>query len=581
VSKRAVLYSRVSYDDRGNDALNLQGQLEMCRKYALERSYTIVDELPEDERGARGADFNLPKLNRALEMARSGEFDVLVVRELDRFARRLAKQLIVEEEFKRAGVEVEYVLGEYPDTPEGNLNKNIRAVIAEYEALKIAERMKRGRRLIVKGGSIMLHGNRPPYGYRVSGDGKNLRIHDPEARIVRSIFTWYIEGDETGRRLSTRKIAAKLTGMRIPTWADVHGTYKKCGYGEWSWSFIRDVLRCETYKGDWHYGRYNHAAGRTNPRSHWLTIKVPAIVSLEVWEGAQVQRKINTTESRRNVKREYLLRYRLRCGECGSTLCGQSVTSGGKVYQYYRCNGYLGNVTNVECSAPGFRVDQVDSSVWEWVREKLLNPARLENGLLEYQAKQEQEHAPLRARLSAVRGLIADHQAQLERLVDLYLSGDFPRERLMDRKARLEETIEALEREQAGLTTVLKARMLTRSQVQTIQEFAAEIANTLDIADASFEARRRVIEMVNVQATLAVEGEEKVVHVRGCLGKDDLSFEKTTTQSRTPANITRWSGRRRRSTNGCPATARPSPSARRTGAKSSGSALVDTRRNIA
>ena len=139
MNKRAVLYARVSYDDRKNKARNLEGQTEDGRAYCQEKGYRIVAELAEDDRGASGADWDLPKLNQALDMARAGELDIFVTRELDRFARNLAKQLVIEGEFKRCGVEVEYVLGEYPDTPEGNLNKNIKAVIAEYERLKIKE----------------------------------------------------------------------------------------------------------------------------------------------------------------------------------------------------------------------------------------------------------------------------------------------------------------------------------------------------------------------------------------------------------------------------------------------------------
>jgi site-specific DNA recombinase len=142
MSKRAVLYARVSGDDRHREGRNLAGQIE--------KGYRIVAELAEDDRGASGADWNLPKLNEALEMARAGELDVLVVRELDRFARGLAKQLVIEGEFKRHGVEVEYILAEYDNTPEGKLNKHIRAVIAEFEREKINQRMIRGRRRKVK-----------------------------------------------------------------------------------------------------------------------------------------------------------------------------------------------------------------------------------------------------------------------------------------------------------------------------------------------------------------------------------------------------------------------------------------------
>ena len=49
---------------------------------------------------------------------------------------------------------------------ESVLNKNIKAVIAEYERLKISERMSRGRRQKVRDGYVLV-GRRSPYGYRV------------------------------------------------------------------------------------------------------------------------------------------------------------------------------------------------------------------------------------------------------------------------------------------------------------------------------------------------------------------------------------------------------------------------------
>jgi len=66
MKKRAVPYARVSGDDRGKEGRNLIGQLEICREYALSRGYHIVAELPEDDRGASGASFELPQLSRRL-----------------------------------------------------------------------------------------------------------------------------------------------------------------------------------------------------------------------------------------------------------------------------------------------------------------------------------------------------------------------------------------------------------------------------------------------------------------------------------------------------------------------------------
>ena len=141
--------------------------------------------------GASGASLELPQLGAALAMAERNEYDILVVRELDRLSRNLAKQLIVEETLNRYGVKIEYVLSEYDDTPEGRLQKHVRATVAEYEREKIKERMVRGRRNKVKAGYVMVQG-RPPYGYRLSDDKKALVIWEPEAQFVRMMFEWVL-----------------------------------------------------------------------------------------------------------------------------------------------------------------------------------------------------------------------------------------------------------------------------------------------------------------------------------------------------------------------------------------------------
>ena len=96
--RRAVLYARVSGDDTKTEGRNLDGQIQMCREYAEGNGWSVVAELAEDDRGASGAELDLPKLNEMLGMARRGEFDILVVREIDRLSRSLPKQLFIEDE---------------------------------------------------------------------------------------------------------------------------------------------------------------------------------------------------------------------------------------------------------------------------------------------------------------------------------------------------------------------------------------------------------------------------------------------------------------------------------------------------
>ncbi len=528
-TKRAVLYARVSSDDRGKEGRNLAGQLEMCREFAIENGWQIVAELAEDDRGASGASFELPELNHARDMAQKGEFDVLVVREIDRLSRKLAKQLIVEEQLNRAGVEVVYVLASYENSPEGRLNKHIRATIAEYEREKIAERMVRGRRQVVKNGTIMLHGNKPPYGYRLSEDGKTLVIYEEEAAVVRLVYRFYVEGDERGKRLSARAIANRLTEMKVPTWADIRGMFKKRGKGEWSWRLVMRILDSETYAGHWHYGKRNTFNGnKINAREWWLTFDVPAIVSEETWKRAQIQRKLNTSESLRHIKREYLLRSRVRCGLCKSSInCFATRPSGKelKYYLYYRCNGYMGYVANVECNLPSFRVDVVDKIVWVWVKDLLTKPGVLEHGLVEYQEGREQFCAPIRDRLIVLEDLWQDSKTQLDRVLDLYISGQVQRELLIDKKQQLESTLLALEKERDEMNLNLESEALSETEIQQIVDFAAQIAEGLGPGDESFEDRRRIIELLDVRASFTVEDNQKYVDVWCFLGRNKLSIE--------------------------------------------------------
>ena len=52
MSKRALIYARVSYDNRKNEARNLEGQIQDGRAYCQDRGYHIITELVEDDRGA-------------------------------------------------------------------------------------------------------------------------------------------------------------------------------------------------------------------------------------------------------------------------------------------------------------------------------------------------------------------------------------------------------------------------------------------------------------------------------------------------------------------------------------------------
>jgi len=449
-------------------------------------------------------------------MAANDEFDILVVREIDRLARSLAKQLIIEEELKRSGVEIAYVLGEYPDTPEGNLNKNIKAVIAEYEAMKINERTTRAIRNIVKSGSVMVHGN-PPYGYKVGErDGKRILVVDEEqAEIVNLIFEWYTDPEQP---ISMKEMARRLTemGVMVP---GTHSTSRR-----WQRSTLSRILGRETYVGTWHYGK--RADGKHNPEDYLIAVDVPPIVSRQTWERAQDRRQANRENAKRSTKYQYLLRRRVRCGDCRAKMTSLSKKRPNRVYLYYLCQTRkVGYHCESRCH---FRADVVDAVVWSKIKSWLLDREQLLRALRARQTEEEQRLAPAKKQLGVIEDLLCKNREQLARLLDLYLGGEFPKEMLLDRRKRIEETIASLEEEQKGLTAKLQQRALTDEQVESIEDFLAKVARAFEKADESFETRRRVVEMLDVQVELESVDDAYRIYIECHAGEESVSVASST-----------------------------------------------------
>lgn len=523
MTKRAVLYARVSSDDRQNERRNLEGQLDMCRDHAYGKGWQIVAELSEDDSGASGATFELPMLNRVREMAQAKLFDILVVREIDRLSRRLAKQLVVEAELKQNGVQIEYVIGDYPDTPEGNFMKHVRATVAEFEREKINERMIRGRRQKVKSGSVVACG-RIAYGYEPVEDNKQttLAIREDEAKIIRLIFHWYTQKPNEGERLSIKAIARKLTELGVPTYGDLHGekVWKKRGKGHWSAGSVSRILANKTYMGIWEYGKTSLQES--------LAVEVPTIVSPQIWQAAQDRRAKNKLRSKRNRKHRYLLSGHIRCSKCGRSATGQTFYPEGKPYGYYVClNKRSPKEYDGKCDMPNFRVEQVDTAVWNWVKAFLSDPDKIATGFARYEAEQRSVNTPLVQRLDIIQGLLDKNQEQLERLIDLYLSDEFPRELLTERKGRLQATINKLEAEKQEVLKDLEAKTIDIEQLRDLQKLMDEIRVGLADADEDFTLKRHILDLLDVQVRLASEEGEKGLYISCILNNDSFDSENT------------------------------------------------------
>ena len=130
---------------------------------------------------------------RMMKDAEDGKFDLIITREVSRFARNTVDTLQQTRLLKKQGVEVYFTEDNIwtMNDEDGELRLTIMATLAQNESKKTSQRVKAGQKISFENG--VLYGNGNILGYdRV---GKELRINEEQAKTVRMIFDLYLQGN--------------------------------------------------------------------------------------------------------------------------------------------------------------------------------------------------------------------------------------------------------------------------------------------------------------------------------------------------------------------------------------------------
>lgn len=513
---RAVVYARISADDRRYASSSIQGQLEDCRRYADEKGYQVVGEFYEEpDRFTSGRDW-LPELTNVLRLAAGGGFDVLVVKDTDRLARNLAKAIAIEVDLEHHGVVVEYVRGQYEHNAEGSLLKNVKRAFDQYEADKIRQRMVDGMRRSVRGGNIKVS-NQPPYGYSVvtTGKARTFQVNESEAAVVRLIFDMYVN--------------QAATIYSIAKYLNDHGVPKPASRSRgWSHGTLENILTNETYTGRWYYGKSTMVAvPGTNkkrkvaqPRDQWILVEVPSIIDDQLFQAAQRRRQSNKRRGKARTN-FYVLGGMLRCAECGASMTGVTRKDrGGK--QYYVCVRRFGHdrhPATTRCTGPYHFAAEVNEAVWSWIQAILLNPPRLRAELAKYQESIEAETTPLTGLLESNQAKLRQLQAEKDRLIKAYLAEALSLDEMADQKTQLDQSIAEVSQAVEALTAELEQQQGSRIDATSIEELVAARTKDLRSADASPQAQREIYQRLDMTVTLGETDGNRWADIRCALGR--------------------------------------------------------------
>jgi site-specific DNA recombinase len=166
-SLRVALYARVSSQQQV-EANTIASQVEALRARIQADGLRVEAEACFLDEGYSGGTLLRPALERLRDQAAAGALDRLYVHSPDRLARNYALQVLLLDEWHRAGVEVFFLNRPIGKSPEEDLLLQVQGMMAEYERAKILERSRRGKRHAARAGSVnVLCG--APYGYRYVG----------------------------------------------------------------------------------------------------------------------------------------------------------------------------------------------------------------------------------------------------------------------------------------------------------------------------------------------------------------------------------------------------------------------------
>ena len=275
--RRIVFYGRVSTEHEAQLSA-LENQMQWYDDQLRYHPNWMLVERYIDE-GITGTQAKKrPAFLRMLEDARAGKFDLIVTREVCRFARNTVDTLVTTRELKNIGVEVYFVEDNiWTMDGDGELRLTIMATLAQEESRKVSERVKAGQHVSREKGTLYGSGN--ILGYDRVGD--TYVINEDQAETVRMIFDMYLnEG------LGTGKIARRLTEL---------GRLNASGLNKWSHGVISRILNNQTYMGVIAYGKSfsNNYLEQKRINNHdkstyiYMDGKFPAIISEKDWYRAQ------------------------------------------------------------------------------------------------------------------------------------------------------------------------------------------------------------------------------------------------------------------------------------------------------
>lgn len=429
-------YCRVSTDKE--DQLNsLETQKEFFLEYTKRTGDNLI-KLYADE-GISGTKIkNRKEFQRMLADAEKGLFDMVVVKDISRFARNTVDLLQSVRKLKALGIETQFLTANMTSMGNSEFVLTIFGALAQEESANTSKRIKFGKKMNAEKGRVP----NIVYGYdKIIGDYFNLSINEEEVKVIRQIFRWYAEEGFGGA-----KIANMLNERGIKT---------KRG-NNWSQNSVCRILTNEIYTGKIINGKEEIADFLTGQRkekdeSEWIVTVRPElrIIDDETFDKAHEILKgrhdsFKLTHERQSNK--YLFSTLIKCKDCGWSF-RRTVRQYKNTYVRWVCSGHNGRGADSCPNAVTVDEEELIQVLQEYFQDVLSKKKKVIDHVIRefqrvYKAKDEniEYEKELNAELNKLR-------KSREKYMDMYTDDLISREELNEKIGGMRKEIDRLENE--------------------------------------------------------------------------------------------------------------------------------------
>ena len=402
--------------------------------------------------------------NRMIDDAAQDKFDLVITKEISRFARNTLDSIQFTRQLLSCGVGVFFQNDNINTLDEDSeLRLSIMSSIAQDELRKLSSRVKFGHQQAIREGVVL--GNSRIFGY--VKDGGRLVIDETEAPMIRELFALYATGSYSMKQLESlfwEQGYRNHNGKKIAhtTMSGLIANPKYKGYYVGNKVKVVDLFTKKQ---------------KFLPPEEWVMFKdetgeiVPAIVSEEIWDAANavLKKRSEDVKNRQGIcNHANLLTGKLYCTHCGAAYYRrESVDRQGNKNSRWVCSGKIKNGAD---ACPSFAVYESELKPLLLEVFQLAQP-QLEALIEEYIELYKQLHQgdSLTRRMETLRGTMDTVRKKKQKLLAFNAQGALSDRDFLAMNAQCTAELEAAEAELEELTAQRDSAADFQRKIDTIR----------------------------------------------------------------------------------------------------------------